>query len=232
LIGLVTLAVLLVVGPAYARRGDRGAQPGYGAEPVTADSLFEYPDIWAAISSTSGGSRTGVNTEVFATFRRWSIGAADGTAFYLGIDGANCAWQAERHMKTVAIALVLAGALFEALPAAFPAAAHHSFAADFDERKPVSLIGKVVKFEMMNPHSWIHLDVTDADGETVRWEVETGSTNALFRRGWRTDTLKAGDEILVEGYAARDDTFTANARSVRLANGDLISAASSREEDQ
>jgi hypothetical protein len=85
---------------------------------------------------------------------------------------------------------------------------------------------------MMNPHSWIHLDVTDADGTTVRWEVETGSTNALFRRGWRPDTLRAGDEILIEGYGARDNTFTANARSVRLANGESISAASSRDGDQ
>lgn len=131
-------------------------------------------------------------------------------------------------MKTLAVAF----ALTVLLSAAVSAAAHHSFAADFDENKPVSLIGKVVRFEMMNPHSWIHLDVTDEHGTTVRWEVETGSTNALFRRGWRPDTLKAGDEILIEGYAARDDTFTANARSVSLANGERISAASSREEDQ
>jgi hypothetical protein len=131
-------------------------------------------------------------------------------------------------MKNVAMAFVLAGML----SAVLSAAAHHSFAADFDENKPVRLTGKVVKFEMMNPHSWIHLDVTDADGTTVRWEVETGSTNALFRRGWRPDTLRAGDEILIEGYGARDNTFTANARSVRLANGESISAASSRDGDQ
>ena len=83
------------------------------------------------------------------------------------------------------------------------ASAHHSFAAEFDDKQPVKLDGTVVKFEFMNPHSWIHLDVKSPDGKMVRWAVETGSTNALFRRGWLKDSLRAGDHIVVDAFRAR-----------------------------
>ena len=77
--------------------------------------------------------------------------------------------------------------LFLPLSATVPAFAHHSFAAEFDDKQAVALEGAVVKFDFMNPHSWIYLDVKKADGARERWSLETGSTSALFRRGWRKD---------------------------------------------
>ncbi len=124
---------------------------------------------------------------------------------------------------------VYAAAAAIVLLAAAPVFAHHSFAASFDANQPVTLTGTVVKFEMMNPHSWIHVDVKDAGGKAVRWEVETGSTNALFRSGWRKDSLKAGDQVVIEGYRARDNTHTANAVSVKLPDGRRVFAGSSKD---
>ena len=92
--------------------------------------------------------------------------------------------------------------LFLLASCGLPLAAHHSFAAEFDDKQPVKLEGTVVKFEFMNPHSWIRLDVKDANGAVVRWSVETGSTNALFRRGWRKDSLRPGDPVQIEAFRA------------------------------
>jgi hypothetical protein len=96
-------------------------------------------------------------------------------------------------------------------------AAHHSFAAEFDDKQPVKLDGTVAKFDLMNPHSWIYLDAKNEDG-LVRWSVETGSTNALFRRGWRKESLRAGDHI-VDAFRAKDGSNTANASTVKLPDG-------------
>ena len=109
------------------------------------------------------------------------------------------------------------------------AVAHHSFAAEFDDKQPVRLEGTVVKFEFMNPHSWVHVEVKNPDGTVAQWAVETGSTNALFRQGWRKDSLRAGDHVTIDGYRAKNGTNTANARTVKLPDGRQVNAASSRD---
>lgn len=128
-------------------------------------------------------------------------------------------------MKTRSALLLLVLLLRGLVPSA---AAHHSFAAEFDDKKPVRLEGTVVKFEFMNPHSWIHLDVKEGNG-VVRWAVETGSTNALFRRGWVKNSLRAGDRVTIDAFRAKDGSHTANANSVKLPDGREVSAASSRD---
>jgi hypothetical protein len=119
------------------------------------------------------------------------------------------------------------------MAACLTASAHHSFSAEFDDKQPVTIQGTVVKFEFMNPHSWIHVDVPSADGAPggamVRWKIETGSTNALFRRGWRKDSLRPGDPVRIEAFRAKDGSNTANANRVDLPDGRQVSAASSRE---
>ena len=107
------------------------------------------------------------------------------------------------------------------------AAAHHSFAAEFDAEKPVTLKGTVVKWEMMNPHGWITIDVPGADGRAARWMVETSNPNGLMRLGWSKRSLKPGDEITVDAYRAKDGSNTANAARVTLADGRKVFASSS-----
>jgi len=114
--------------------------------------------------------------------------------------------------------LVAAAAALVALAAA-PAFAHHSFAAEFDGSAPVTLKGKVTSFEWVNPHSWVHVDVTDDKGNTVSWSCETAPPNMLYRQGWRKDSLKEGDEVVIEGFKAKDGSHTMNARSVTTPDG-------------
>jgi hypothetical protein len=124
---------------------------------------------------------------------------------------------------------VKSGVLFLLAVCGLPLAAHHSFAAEFDDKQPVKLDGTVAKFDFMNPHSWIYLDVKSPDGAVVRWSVETGSTNALFRRGWRKASLRPGDHITIDAFRAKDGSNTANASTVKLPDGRQVSAASSRD---
>src|SRR5678816_4868616 len=130
-------------------------------------------------------------------------------------------------MKTNVCAVsVLLFAAAVVLPAGI-ALAHHSFAAEFDAEKPLTLKGIVVKWEMMNPHGWITVDVSGPGGEKVRWMVETSNPNGLMRLGWTKNSLKPGDQITVEAYRAKDGSNTANAARVTLADGRSIFAGSS-----
>jgi hypothetical protein len=107
------------------------------------------------------------------------------------------------------------------------AMAHHAFAAEFDSTKPIKLQGKVTKMEWINPHSWIHVDVKNADGTATNWAIECGSPNTLFRQGLTKESLPAGTEIVVEGYMAKDGGNRANGRDVTFPDGRKIFLGSS-----
>jgi hypothetical protein len=112
------------------------------------------------------------------------------------------------------------------ISAALPMLAHHSFAAEFDDAKKVSLTGSVVKVEWMNPHIWVYLDAKDESGKAVRWQCEGGPPNTLTRNGWTRDALKEGDQITIDGRRAKDGSNTCNARSVKLPDGKTVFAGS------
>ena len=110
---------------------------------------------------------------------------------------------------------------------AAPMLAHHSFAAEFDSKKPVELKGTVVNVDWINPHAWIYVEVKDDSGNAVKWACELGSPNILMRNGWRRDSLKPGDEVIVSGAAAKDGANLASARTVKLASGQRVFNAGS-----
>jgi hypothetical protein len=122
---------------------------------------------------------------------------------------------------------VVAGAALVVTAAAVPVIAHHSFAAEFDAKKPVKLRGTVTKMEWINPHSWIHIDVKTPDGKVEKWMVEGGAPNALLRRGWNKNSLLPGTEILVEGFQAKDGANRANGRDITFADGKKLFVGSS-----
>jgi hypothetical protein len=124
---------------------------------------------------------------------------------------------------------VLAAAAFAVgvLLTAAPVLAHHAFAAEFDRDKPVTLVGKVTKIEWVNPHTWIHMNVTGKDGKVVTWRIEGGAPNALMRRGWNRNSIKVGEQITVDGFLAKDGSPTANGSQVKTADGRIFGAASS-----
>jgi hypothetical protein len=105
--------------------------------------------------------------------------------------------------------------------------AHHSFAAEYDANKPLTLTGTVTKVEWMNPHARFYVDVKDRKGVKTTWNLELASPNVLRRNGWKRDTLTIGDEVVVEGSAAKDGSKMANARVVRLSDGRRVFAGSS-----
>ena len=108
-------------------------------------------------------------------------------------------------------------------------AAHHSFAAEYDIKKPATLTGRVVRVEWTNPHVHFFIDVTDAAGAAVHWEFTMGAVNGLLRRGWTVSMLKAGDTVTVDGYLARDGSHLANARIVTLSDGRKMSGGTMAE---
>jgi hypothetical protein len=102
------------------------------------------------------------------------------------------------------------------------ASAHHAFSAEFDANAPVEFKGTVTRMEWINPHSWIHVDVVNEDGEVEQWMVEGGAPNAILRRGFTADSLKAGTVILVEGFRARDGSNRANGRDISFEDGSKL----------
>jgi len=115
--------------------------------------------------------------------------------------------------------LLVAAALLGMFAARVPLAAHHSFAAEFDGSKPVTLKGTVTKMEWTNPHAWLHVDVKGPDGKVVEWLIEGGAPNALLRRGWNRESVAAGTAILVQGFRARDGSNRASGGDVTLPDG-------------
>jgi hypothetical protein len=108
-----------------------------------------------------------------------------------------------------------------------PVLAHHSFAAEYDADKPVTLKGTVTKVEWTNPHARFYVDVKDDAGKVTNWNLELASPNVLKRNGWSRNSLKQGDQVTVEGSLARDGSKMANARTVTLADGRRVFAGSS-----
>jgi hypothetical protein len=121
------------------------------------------------------------------------------------------------NMKVTAIAWIACSIAIVTIPAAVHA--HHAFSAEFDQDKPIRLEGTVTKWEWINPHAWINLDVVNDAGEVEHWRVEGGAPNALIRRGWTKDSLPPGTEIVVEGFLARDGARRASGWGITFPDG-------------
>jgi hypothetical protein len=124
-------------------------------------------------------------------------------------------------MRRIVLPALFAGLL------SLPALAHHSFSAEFDGSKPIQLKGIVTKLEWANPHTFFYVDVKDANGNVTNWACETNGPNGLIRAGWKRDSLKAGDEVTVDGYRAKDGSNMIDARLVKLPDGRKVFAGNS-----
>jgi hypothetical protein len=132
----------------------------------------------------------------------------------------------KKNSKSIAITVAIGGlALFSA--GISQLYAHHAFGAEFDPNLPVLLKGPVVRVEWINPHTWIHVEVTKKDGAKEIWMVEGGTPNSLLRRGLKRDTLKPGQLVIVDGYQAKDRSNRANGRDVTLPDGQKFFLGSS-----
>ena len=124
---------------------------------------------------------------------------------------------------TLSLAATLAGFL----AAVSPVRAHHAFAAEYDAKKQVRLEGVVTEMEWINPHAWIHIDVTGPDGKVTSWMVEGGSPNILLRRGFTKNTLEKGQKITVDGFQAKDGSNRANGSNITYPDGKKLFLGSS-----
>ena len=129
-------------------------------------------------------------------------------------------------MGRVSVVWIITGLV---LCATLPAVAHHSFSAEYDEKKPLKLTGTVSEMRWSNPHAWIYIDVRGKDGKVVKWAWETGGANALYRRGWRKEDLVPGTVLVIDGFQARNGTPTANATSITFKDGRQLFAGSSNQ---
>jgi len=120
-----------------------------------------------------------------------------------------------------------AAAALLAVVALVPLRAHHSFAAQYDRAKPITLKGTVTKVEWANPHIYFYMDVKTSDGKVEEWAIEGGAPNSLYRNGWRKDSLQAGNVVTVDGWLAKDGSKLANMRAVVLADGRQVLGGSS-----
>jgi len=128
-------------------------------------------------------------------------------------------WEVSK-MKVIVFGIFVLGLVM-------PALAHHSFAAEYDSKQPITLKGVVTHLDWMNPHVYFYVDVADKDGKITHWACEAGNPNALARRGWKKDSLKEGEQITVQAFRAKDGSNTVNARSITLADGKQVFAGSS-----
>jgi len=127
--------------------------------------------------------------------------------------------------------VAIAGAVGLLALAVVPGRAHHAFSAEYDNTKPLTLRGTVTKVEWINPHSWITIDVKAADGTIETWEIEAGSPNSMFRRGFNRHSLPTGIEVIINGYQSRDGGKRANGGNITFPDGRRLFLAGSNPDD-
>ena len=131
--------------------------------------------------------------------------------------------------KTLSVSIALAGLLLGMSMAVAPVQAHHAFAAEYDGKKQVHLEGVVTQMEWINPHTWIHIDVTEPDGKVTSWMIEGGSPNILLRRGFNKGSLEKGQKISIDGFQAKDGSNRANGSNITYPDGKKLFLGSSGE---
>jgi hypothetical protein len=126
------------------------------------------------------------------------------------------------HIKFIVLGLI--AVMLFATTTAF---SHHSFAAEYDAGKPITIKGTITKIDLVNPHSWLYIDVKESDGKVVNWAIEMGSPNNLIRRGVTKNSVPVGTEVTVDGYRAKDGSATVNGTTIKMPDGKRLFAGSS-----